>query len=254
MTDAGGKAVTAYNTPSTLVTIGDGGYLDWSADDEIAYQPGCMLYYDAKQTMSVINGVAAKVKTTDEFKARWAKPWSRLLVNFGGFQMPPALPEAYTTDNHLIVLGDSSSSQLVRILQAAELPMQYVDAKYPGPGKALLSFIWSPFAVEKNVILLGASDEAGLNRRRGEVGCIGRTVSWRRFLPGAARRGETAELKRNGLVRSCSASHYLSPVSRSKPGFCFAIPDLDSKFLPDRPRSPTAGNYLPIRRHFWTIR
>ena len=163
MLDSNGKAVTDFRTPNTLVTIGEGGYLDWSGDDELAYEPGCILYYDAKQQMSVLDGAATKVKTTAEFKARWAKPWQRLTIGFGGFQLPPSLPEAYTTDTHLIVMGDSTSSQLVRILQAAELPMQYVDAKYPGPGKALLSFIWSPFAVEKNVLLIGASDEAGLN-------------------------------------------------------------------------------------------
>ena len=33
---------------------------------------------------------------------------------------------------------------------------------YPGPGKALISLVWSPFAVEKNAVVLAAADDAGL--------------------------------------------------------------------------------------------
>ena len=80
----------------------------------------------------------------------------------GGYQLPPQLPEAYTTDSHLILLGDSSSGFAVAALQASELLPQVADKKYPGPGKALVSFVWSPFAVEKNVILIGASDPDGI--------------------------------------------------------------------------------------------
>ncbi len=46
--------------------------------------------------------------------------------------------------------------------QASELLRQIVDAKYPGPGKSLISFAWSPFALGKNVTLIGASDGLGL--------------------------------------------------------------------------------------------
>ena len=55
------------------------------------------------------------------------------------------------------------SAPLVAALQASELLPQLADAKYPGPGKALIEYAWSPFAVEKDVIFIGASDEAGLN-------------------------------------------------------------------------------------------
>jgi len=50
----------------------------------------------------------------------------------------------------------------VAALQASELLTQVADDNYPGPGKALVSFAWSPFALEKNVILIGASDDAGI--------------------------------------------------------------------------------------------
>jgi hypothetical protein len=33
---------------------------------------------------------------------------------------------------------------------------------YPGPGKALVQFAWSPFAVERNVIFVGATDKEGI--------------------------------------------------------------------------------------------
>ncbi len=46
---------------------------------------------------------------------------------------------------------------------------QVVDAKYPGPGKALLSYAWSPFTVEKDVILIGASDPEGLRAGIGRL-------------------------------------------------------------------------------------
>jgi hypothetical protein len=65
-------------------------------------------------------------------------------------------------DSHLILLGDSEASELVAALQASELLPQVVDPRYPGPGKALVSFAWSPFARERNVILIGASDMAGI--------------------------------------------------------------------------------------------
>ena len=61
-----------------------------------------------------------------------------------------------------MILGDSTTSELVAALQASELLLQVVDQKYPGPGKALVSFAWSPFALEKNVIFIGATDDAGL--------------------------------------------------------------------------------------------
>jgi hypothetical protein len=38
-----------------------------------------------------------------------------------------------------------------------------------GPGKALVQYAWSPFAVEKDVIAIGASDRAGLQAGIAEV-------------------------------------------------------------------------------------
>jgi hypothetical protein len=120
------------------------------------------LYVDAEGQLVVLKGELCDAKTTDEFRTRWAKPWSRLTSHVGGYQLLTQLPEAYTTNSDLILLGDSGSGFAVAALQASELLPQVVDAKYSGPGKALVSFAWSPFAVEKDVILVGASDADGL--------------------------------------------------------------------------------------------
>jgi hypothetical protein len=159
---ADGKDVADWKTPGTLVTIGGDGYLDWIGPHEFAYEAGCKLFVNDQRQLVVLKGEQTEVKTTDEFRARWSRPWSRLDSHVGGYQLPPSLPEAYASDSHLILLGDSTTSEAVAALQASELLLQTADAKYPGPGKALVSFAWSPFGVEKNVILIGASDEAGL--------------------------------------------------------------------------------------------
>ena len=151
-----------WRLPNSLVTIAGEGYVDFSGDREVCYEPGVKLYVDERRQMTVINAEAKEVKTTTEFRKKWAKPWSRLTSHVGAYQLPAQLPEAYTTEDHLIVLGDSKTSLAAAVLQASEILPQTVDAKYPGPGKALVQFAWSPFAVEKNVIFVGASDKEGL--------------------------------------------------------------------------------------------
>jgi hypothetical protein len=159
---ADGKDVADWKTPGTLVTIGGDGYLDWIGPHEFAYEPGCKFFVNDQRQVVVLKGEQTDARTTDEFRARWARRWLRLDSHVGGYQLPPSLPEAYASDSHLILLGDSTTSEAVAALQASELLVQTTDAKYPGPGKSLVSFAWSPFGVEKNVILIGASDEAGL--------------------------------------------------------------------------------------------
>ena len=53
-------------------------------------------------------------------------------------------------------------------LQAGELLLWTVDGSHPGPGKALVHFVWSPFAVDENVVFIGSSDEEGLRGRGGK--------------------------------------------------------------------------------------
>jgi hypothetical protein len=151
-----------WRQPGTLVTVTGRGFLDVTREGEVCYEPGVKLYVDEKKKVTAIGAQATEEPTTEAFRARWARPWTALQSYQGGFGLPPQLPEAYTTDSHLIVLGDSTTSQATAALQASDLLLEVADGQYPGPGRAVLSFAWSPFAVEKNVVLIGASDQAGL--------------------------------------------------------------------------------------------
>ncbi len=159
---AEGEFVRTWRRPHTLVTIGEGGYVDGMANRETCYEPGVILYVGERRRIEVIKGEATEHRTTAAFRQRWVKPWTRLQSHSGAHQLPPQLPEAYTTDGHLILLGDSTTSHATAVLQASDLLTQLVDQAYPGAGKSLVSFVWSPFAVEKNAIVIGASDQMGL--------------------------------------------------------------------------------------------
>lgn len=152
-----------WQVPESVVTVTGDGLLLWQQDREVAYEPGVKLYVGTDRQVTVLKGTATEVQTTEEFRRRWSRPWSRLQIFVGAFQLPPALPEAYTADSHLIVLGDSDAGEAAAALQGSDVLRQVVDAKYPGPGRALVQLVWSPFALEKNVIFIGAVDEAGLN-------------------------------------------------------------------------------------------
>ncbi|MFO0877118.1 MAG: hypothetical protein U0840_07060 [Gemmataceae bacterium] len=151
-----------WRQPGSLITIVEDGFCDYSGDREVCYEPGVKLFIEEGRQVRVLRGVSREEKTTAEVRSRWARPWDRLTTHVGGYQLPPQLPEAWTTSDHLIVLGDSKSSTLVAALQASELSEQVVDARYPGPGKALIQMSCSPFGQDRNVIHLGASDRSGI--------------------------------------------------------------------------------------------
>ena len=147
----------------TLATVVGKGYIDYhAADGEEGFEPGCRLYINEKGQRVVLKGERTEVKATADVRQKWSRPWHRLGSFQGAWNLTPQLPEAYRADTHMVLLGDSASGELVRALQASELLRQIVDAKYPGPGKSLVSFAWSPFALGKNVIFIGASDGPGL--------------------------------------------------------------------------------------------
>ncbi len=153
-----------WHDPNTLVTVAGDGFADWkNRNGESIFEPGCTFYLDEGENKHMLKAEGREMKVTPELRAKWERPWGALEAYQGGYQLPPALPEAYRADSHLILIGNSQSSELVRTLQASELLLQVVDAKYPGPGRALVSFAWSPFAVEKNVILIAATDATGLD-------------------------------------------------------------------------------------------
>lgn len=155
----------AWRESGSLVTVMGEGLVNWlGQDQEQCFEPGVKFYVGERGEIHVLNSAPLKVRTTPEFRARWSRLWTRLYSYVGNFQLPPQIPEAYTTDSHLVMLGDSRSGFGVATIQASELLLQTVDEAYPGPGRALIQFVWSPFAVEKNVVLIGASDQEGLHR------------------------------------------------------------------------------------------
>ena len=159
-----------WKQPNSLVTVGGEGFVDYvNQDHESVFEPGVQLYFDKDRALTLVKGELTQAQTTEVFKTKWSRPWNRLGSHFGGFQLPPQLPEAYDVNTHLILLGDSQSSELAAALQASELLPQVVDEKYPGAGRALVQFAWSPFAVEKNVVFIGASDAAGVNAGMSEL-------------------------------------------------------------------------------------
>jgi hypothetical protein len=158
-----GKDVSSdWRQPNSRITITGEGFVDFSGDVEQCYEPGVQLHVNDQRQISALNANVSEAKTSAEFRARWAKPWSKLTQHVGAYQLPAQLSEAYTTDAHLLVLGSSATSSIVAVLQASELLPQIADEKYPGPSGALVSFCWSPFAVEKNAIVIASSDSVGL--------------------------------------------------------------------------------------------
>lgn len=162
-----GKELVEWRKPGTLLHISGSGFIDF--DLEKFYEPGCVLYIRDDNQATVLKGEPVEVQSTDEVRQKWSRPWPRLNSFVGTDKLCPQLPEAYAVDSHLILFGDSTSSELAAALQASDLLLEVADEKYPGPGKALLSFVWSPFAVEKNVIFIGASDAAGIEASIGRL-------------------------------------------------------------------------------------
>jgi hypothetical protein len=157
---ADGKELIEWRKPSTLLKVVGKGFIDF--DFEKFYEPDCTLLIGDDNQAAVLKGEPVEMQSTDDVRQKWSRPWTRLNSFVGTDKLCPQLPEAYSVDSHLVLFGDSKSSELAAGLQASDLLMEIADEKYPGPGKALVSFAWSPFAVEKNVIFIGASDPAGI--------------------------------------------------------------------------------------------
>ena len=150
-----------WNEPGTLLTVVGKGWAHMGGKWEF-YEPGCQILVDHRRRHTVLDGRAEERKATEAERAKWRRPWTALRSYVGAVVLVPQLPEAYQCDEHLVLLGGSQDGTLVAALQASELLPQTVDPAYPGPGKALVQFAWSPFELEKNVIHIGATDAEGL--------------------------------------------------------------------------------------------
>jgi len=157
-----GKPVSGnWVTPGTLATVVGSGFVNTHGPETFC-EAGCRFFIGANRRLVLINGEKTSVKSTEHARKRWARPWQTLTHHVGAHNLVPELPEAYACDQHLVLLGDSHAAELVRALQASELLQQVADDKYPGPGKALVQFAWSPFGLGKNVVFIGYTDDAGL--------------------------------------------------------------------------------------------
>ena len=158
--DAEGKNV---KHPKMLLTVGNEGFVMYqNRDSEACFNSGVILEMSPNGSFNVLNATAKKEEVTQSFRDKWSTENWTLTSYFGGLQLPPQLPEAYTANTHLIVLGDSYTNEIMCILQASELLPQIVDNLYPGKGKALIQYLYSPFGIECDVITVGATDNDGI--------------------------------------------------------------------------------------------
>ncbi|MFW6038927.1 MAG: hypothetical protein ACOC9P_00440 [bacterium] len=161
-TDGGDPVEGNWREQGTLLTVTGDGFIDINGP-ETFYRAGCELLVQQRGRLKPLNAAKTQVKASESVRATWSRPWKRLRTYTGAHNLVPQLPEAYRVDEHVILLGDSTRSELVRALQASELLPQVVDEKYPGRGKALVQFAWHPFTLGHHAIYLGSVDTEGLN-------------------------------------------------------------------------------------------
>jgi hypothetical protein len=104
------------------------------------------------------------VDLTIEEREKRRKPWLRLRVWAGENGYPPTLPDAFEVDENLILVGTDSSSVLIQALQRASILPMLANDYFPGKGRGILEYAWSPFALGKDVILITGSDPSGVRK------------------------------------------------------------------------------------------
>lgn len=92
------------------------------------------------------------------------KEWERLRIWAGENGYPPTLPDAFEVEDNLILVGTDHSSLLIQALQRASILRRVANDYFPGKGRGLLEYAWSPFALGKDVILVTGSDSQGVEK------------------------------------------------------------------------------------------
>ncbi|MFA4015466.1 MAG: hypothetical protein RUDDFDWM_000549 [Candidatus Fervidibacterota bacterium] len=108
-------------------------------------------------------------EVTEEERERRRKPWVKLRIWAGENGYPPTLPDAFEVGEDLILVGTDSSSTLIKALQRASILPFVANDYFPGKGRGLLEYSWSPFALGKDVILVTGSDPAGVRKAAQEL-------------------------------------------------------------------------------------
>ena len=62
----------------------------------------------------------------------------------------------------IILVGTDASSLLVRALNRGGILERVAVTRYPGKGRGLLAYAWSPFTYGYDVVLVAGSDPAGV--------------------------------------------------------------------------------------------
>ncbi len=101
---------------------------------------------------------------TIEVRDKERKEWDKLANWVGDPSYPPSLPDAFEADDHLMLVGTDKSSTLIQALQRASMLMRVANDYFPGKGRGFVQYAWSPFALEKDVILITGSDAAGVRK------------------------------------------------------------------------------------------
>ncbi|HWE04834.1 MAG TPA: hypothetical protein VG326_20680 [Tepidisphaeraceae bacterium] len=75
-------------------------------------------------------------------------------------------------DHHLVLIGGEGESVLLEEIQQAGLLVRPLTADYPGPGRAVLALVRSPFAFGRDVLCLLGPDDAGLSAAIKTLGAL----------------------------------------------------------------------------------
>ncbi|MFP4056705.1 MAG: hypothetical protein ACLF0G_07540 [Candidatus Brocadiia bacterium] len=90
------------------------------------------------------------------------KPWEKLEVYVGALDYKPMPPDCYDVPRDIVLVGTDQTSLLVRALQRGCILERVATSIYPGKGRGLLAYAWSPFSFGKDVVLVTGSDVQGV--------------------------------------------------------------------------------------------
>ncbi len=99
---------------------------------------------------------------TSEEREKRRKSWVKLRVWAGENGYPPTLPDAFEVKENLILVGTDQSSLLIKALQRASILPIVANDYFPGKGKGIVEYAWSPFSLGKDVILVIGSEKEGV--------------------------------------------------------------------------------------------
>jgi len=101
---------------------------------------------------------------SSEERKKLKKPWDKLYQWTGTKGYPPTLPDAYYVPENIIVIGKDQTSKIINILQRSMILMRVTNYYYPGSGRGIIQYVWSPFTLDKDAILITGSDDEGIEK------------------------------------------------------------------------------------------